>query len=118
MSFAHLDADLYSSTRCVLSWLTPLLQTGSLLLFDEFLGEDKSEKRALDEWCAETGIRALPIGDFSRNPSGHGARVEKRVLFQVVTDKPRTVLPSFPVPKQLQGPFLPKIGRRVRKILR
>jgi hypothetical protein len=31
---------------CALTWLTPLLGTGSLLLFDEFLGEQESEKRA------------------------------------------------------------------------
>lgn len=118
VSFAHLDADLYSSTKFVLEWLTPLLQTGSLLLFDEFLGENKSEKRALDEWVDSSGVRVVPLADFSRNPSGHGPRVDKRVLFQVVRESPLQPLPKFTMPRQLQGPFLPKIKRRVRKILR
>jgi hypothetical protein len=44
-SLAHFDPDLHSSTACALAWLTPLLQPGSLLLFDEFLGEDPAEER-------------------------------------------------------------------------
>ena len=43
VSLAHFDADLHASTACALGWLTPLLQPGSLLLFDEFLGEDPAE---------------------------------------------------------------------------
>jgi hypothetical protein len=40
VSLAHFDADPYSSTACALEWITPLLHGGSLLLFDEFFGED------------------------------------------------------------------------------
>ena len=85
VSFAFLDADLYSSTLCALRWLTPLLATGSVLLFDEFLGEKESEKRAFDDWARESGVGAVPIAEFLRNPSGCSeARMDKRVLFQVV----------------------------------
>jgi hypothetical protein len=56
VSLAHFDADLHSSTACALNWLTPLLHSGSLLLFDEFLGADSAEERALLEWTERTGI--------------------------------------------------------------
>jgi hypothetical protein len=84
VSFASLDADLYSSTLCALRWLTPLLQSGSLLLFDEFLGENASEKRAFEEWSAETGVKTVLIAEFLRDPSGWGERLDRRMLFQVV----------------------------------
>ena len=83
-SVASLDADLFSSTLCALRWLTPLLRAGSLLLFDEFLGEKESEKRALEQWLAETGIRAAMIANFIRDPSGWGHNLDRRPLFQVV----------------------------------
>jgi hypothetical protein len=82
--FASLDADLYSSTLCALRWVGPLLQTGSLLLFDEFLGENASERRAFQEWSAEAGIATVPIAEFFREPSGWGSRVDRRMLYQVV----------------------------------
>lgn len=60
VSFLHLDADLYSSTKYVLDVLTASkrFQKGSILLFDElfnfktFLGPN-SELRALREWLQE-----------------------------------------------------------------
>lgn len=84
VSLASLDADLYSSTLCALRWLSPLLHTGSLLLFDEFLGENESEKRAFEQWAKETGICTVQIAEFLRDPSGWGTNVDKRVLFQVI----------------------------------
>ena len=86
VSFASLDADLYSSTICVLNWLTPLLHTGSLLLFDEFLGGDEAEKRAFEEWTTNTGTKAVLIGQFLRKPSAWGERPDCRTLYQVVKD--------------------------------
>jgi Methyltransferase domain len=84
VSLAHLDADLYSSTACALEWLTPLLHAGSLLLFDEFLGEDPAEERAFVEWTERTGTRATLIALFGRQPSGKGDMTDRRALFQVV----------------------------------
>jgi hypothetical protein len=85
VSFAFLDADLYSSTLCALRWLTPLVGTGSLLLFDEFLGEKESEKRAFEDWSRETEIATVRIAEFVRNPSGYSDwPMDKRMLFQVV----------------------------------
>ncbi len=84
VAFAHLDADLHSSTLCALRWLTPLLGTGSVLLFDEFTGGDLSEARAFAQWREETGISVIRIAEFDRGPSGWGSRIDRRLLFQVV----------------------------------
>jgi predicted O-methyltransferase YrrM len=86
VAFANLDADLYSSTITALHWLTPLLGNGSLLLFDEFIGSDKSEARALADWQRESDVAVRRIAEFDREPSGWGAFPDKRVLLQVVAD--------------------------------
>ena len=49
-------------------WLTPLLGTGSLLLFDEFLGAEMSEARAFEEWRDASGVELLRIAEFDRDP--------------------------------------------------
>jgi Methyltransferase domain len=84
IALASLDADLYSSTLTALRWMTPLLHTGSLLLFDEYIGEKESEKRAHIDWCVETGIETVTLATFRREPSGWGERPDERVLVQVV----------------------------------
>lgn len=38
ISFVHMDLDIYSSTKYCLDKLKPLLQSGSIILFDEFHG--------------------------------------------------------------------------------
>jgi hypothetical protein len=88
VSFASFDADLYSSTTCALRWLTPLLHTGSLLLFDEFLGENESEKRAFEDWSRATSLETIKIAEFGREPSGWGAKLDERALFQVIGADP------------------------------
>jgi Methyltransferase domain len=88
VSLAHIDVDLYESTRTVLGWLTPLLHPGSLLLFDEFAGEDPAEARALAEWTEETGVEVMMLACFGREPSGKGGTTDRRVLFQVVGNEP------------------------------
>ena len=84
VAFAHLDADLFSSTLCALNWLTPLLDTGSILLFDEFLGGEAAEKRAFEEWSRVSGVRTLIVAEVARDPSGFGTKVtDVRVIIQV-----------------------------------
>ena len=112
VAFASLDADLYSSTLCALRWLTPLLQTGSLLLFDEFLGENESEKRAFDEWSDEVGISTILVAEFLREPSGWGEKVDLRPLFQVVKAEE---LPARPAPR---SDLRSRVSRKLRSFAR
>lgn len=95
ISLAHFDADLFESTRRALDWLTPLIGAGTLLLFDEFAGEDPAEARAFDDWCQATGTRAVLLALFGRGPSGKGARTDRRALLQIVADRP--IRPSGPL---------------------
>ena len=50
LRFVHVDCDLYSSTRTVLEGLRPLLQPGTVLLFDEFLGFEGFEQHEFRAW--------------------------------------------------------------------
>lgn len=97
VSLAHFDADLESATAEALAWLTPLLSDGSLLLFDEFFGEDPAEYRALTKWSEETGTRIALLALFGREPSGKGDMTDRRALFQVIGTrdlrKPPPLLP-------------------------
>ncbi|QBJ96743.1 class I SAM-dependent methyltransferase [Rhodococcus sp. ABRD24] len=59
VAFAHLDADLYSSTRTVLDLLGDRLVPGSVLVFDEYFnypGWQQHEHRAWTEFVARTGL--------------------------------------------------------------
>lgn len=58
VAFAHLDADLYSSTITVLDAMTPYAQTGTYILFDEYFGQigwRQGEHQAWQEWLQKTG---------------------------------------------------------------
>ena len=106
VALASLDADLYSSTLCALRWLTPLLGTGSLLLFDQFLGENAAEKRAFEDWSRESGIRTVRVASFAREPAGLGNILEERALFQVVGTDRINPIPAF-------WDFVMKVKRRL-----
>ncbi len=84
ISLAHFDADLYSSTARALEFVTPLVETGSLLLFDEFTAAQGAERRAFEEWRQAAQIRTELVAEFARPPSGGGRTAERRVVFQVV----------------------------------
>ena len=121
VAFASLDADLFSSTLCALKWLTPALGTGSLLLFDEFLGEKESEKRAFEQWAAESGTKTVLIADFVREPSGQGDRPDRRALFQVLRKEPLIRQPGVPSIKQRVDRRLanyPRLRNAVRNVYR
>lgn len=117
VSFASFDADLYSSTTCALRWITPLLHAGSLLLFDEFLGENESEKKAFEDWSKESGVRTIKIAELAREPSGWGARLDQRVLYQVVAEplKSREMVTVTDAIKALRHPR--RLARKLKGML-
>jgi hypothetical protein len=55
-AFVNVDCDLYESTDTVLDFVTPLLQTGTVLYFDDWFSQRGSmhhgEARAAAEWLA------------------------------------------------------------------
>lgn len=57
-AFVNIDCDLYESTVPVLQFVTPLLQTGTILYFDDWFSYrgsmDGGEPRAAREWLAGT----------------------------------------------------------------
>lgn len=52
----NMDADLYSSTICVLRALRPHIKRGTFIYFDEF-NQITHEARAFDEFMAESGLK-------------------------------------------------------------
>jgi hypothetical protein len=56
ISILHIDSDLYKSALDALSFCTPYLRNGSVIIFDEwfqFAGDPKyGEQRAFREWLA------------------------------------------------------------------
>jgi ABC-type polysaccharide/polyol phosphate transport system ATPase subunit/peptidoglycan/LPS O-acetylase OafA/YrhL len=60
VAFVHVDADLYSSARTVLSLIGPRLAVGTVIVFDEYFGYPgwrEHEYRAWQEYVAESGVR-------------------------------------------------------------
>lgn len=58
VSFLHVDADLYSSAVTVLEHVGPRLQTGSVVIFDEYFnypGWEQHEHRAWQEYVERSG---------------------------------------------------------------
>jgi predicted O-methyltransferase YrrM len=58
-AFAHIDCDIYSSTRTVFKHLAPRLRVGTILVFDEYFnfhGWKDHEYKAFQELVSETGI--------------------------------------------------------------
>jgi hypothetical protein len=62
-----IDADLYSSTQCVLRYLGPLIKAGDFLYFDD-MSRPEHEPRAFEEFVRESGRRfRLVAVDYSLN---------------------------------------------------
>jgi hypothetical protein len=65
IAFAHMDADLYSSTKCVLDLLGDRIVPGTVLQFDEYFnypGWKEGEYKAFMEFVASRGIKFEYIG--------------------------------------------------------
>mmetsp|Transcript_64526 Transcript_64526/g.154117 ORF Transcript_64526/g.154117 Transcript_64526/m.154117 type:complete len:345 (-) Transcript_64526:36-1070(-) len=69
ISFVHIDSDLYSSASTVLNLITPRLQSGAVLVFDELInypGFEDGEVKALYEWLeseqfGQSGLSAVQV---------------------------------------------------------
>jgi hypothetical protein len=58
--FVNIDCDIYSSARTVLTALGERLRPGSIVVFDEYIGNQtwrEHEYKAFQEFVAETGMR-------------------------------------------------------------
>ena len=68
-AIAWVDCDLYESTVPVLRFLTPLLQPGTIVCFDDWYAfrgaPDRGEQRAVSEWLATApGYELVPYLHF------------------------------------------------------
>ena len=64
--FVNCDADLYSSTKSVLSYVGPHIKPGDFLYFDEF-HHWADERRAFEEFLAYSGFRFSLVGCSASN---------------------------------------------------
>lgn len=65
ISLLHVDCDLYSSTKCAFDVLGPLLQKGSIIVFDELLNYptfEKHEIKAFYEFLCNSDFEVEWIG--------------------------------------------------------
>ena len=70
LAFAHLDADLYSSTKTVLDTLSDWFVPGTVVVFDEYFGNfgwQHQEHKAFQEFLAQTGLsfEAICLGHMN-----------------------------------------------------
>jgi len=74
ISLLHLDADLYSSTKCVFDNLKPFFKGDCIIIFDEFFGYDvweNHEYKAFKEFIFEIKDRILNIEILSYSAMGY-----------------------------------------------
>src|SRR5829696_1215279 len=65
LAFAHLDADLYSSTKTVFDNLSDWFVAGTIVVFDEYFGYhgwQRHEHKAFQEFLSRTGFSFEAIG--------------------------------------------------------
>lgn len=70
VAFAHIDSDLYSSAKYVLSKLLPRIKSGTVILFDEYFnfpGWQQDEFRAWQEFCSQNQVTYEYIGMVTRH---------------------------------------------------
>ena len=57
IKFAHIDVDLYQSTKQAIEWVWPLLVDGGVLLDDDYgCGSCAGAKKAVDEFAKANGV--------------------------------------------------------------
>ncbi len=70
LAFLHVDCDLYSSTKTILSHLADRIVPGTIIVFDEYLnypGWENGEHGAWKEHCAAHGTTYEYLGFVSRH---------------------------------------------------
>jgi hypothetical protein len=70
LAFAHLDADLYSSTKTVFDNLSDWFVPGTIVVFDEYFGYhgwQRHEHKAFQEFLSRTGLsfEAISLGHMN-----------------------------------------------------
>ena len=70
-SIINFDADLYSSTICALNYSKSVIDTNTILVFDEFLINphwEEDEYKALEEFCSENNFsyEVLAVSFFTK----------------------------------------------------
>ena len=69
VALLHVDCDLYESTRIVLDRVAPVLQPGSMVLFDDWFhyqgNPARGEAKAFDEFLRDTGWKANHYGSYA-----------------------------------------------------
>lgn len=81
-AFIHIDCDLYSSTRDVLSAVVSRLKPGTIIVFDELInvvGWEHNEYKAWAECAEENHIRFSYIAFNSEQTLGAGTEVAVRI---------------------------------------
>jgi hypothetical protein len=64
-AFLHIDCDLYSSTKTIFRLCRDRIQTGTIIVFDEFFnypGWQEGEFKAFNEFINETGLKYQWLG--------------------------------------------------------
>jgi len=60
LALVHIDCDLYSSTQLALNFITPYVQCGTVILFDDFFcfsgNPNKGESKAFHEWIKDNSL--------------------------------------------------------------
>lgn len=65
IGLVHFDADLYSSTLAALECIGNYLDSGCVLVFDEFIGYESAEyheQAALRDWLTGRDVKLRPLG--------------------------------------------------------
>lgn len=68
LGLVHFDCDVYSSTRDALQGISPFIDVGTVLIFDELIGYEyyrDHEYKALCEWREQTGFDVRWVGKTS-----------------------------------------------------
>lgn len=66
ISFAHIDCDLYQSTKVALSWLLKHLVPGGIIVFDDYGGDSFGVQPAVDELINFSKIETFGSTKFWR----------------------------------------------------